>query len=44
MKKVDMSPAAVTARLRRAAELRRLCLALMKARKASPRDRRPAQP
>jgi len=34
MKKVDMSPAAVTSRLRQAAELRRLCLALMRARPA----------
>jgi hypothetical protein len=30
--KVDMSPPAITARLRRVAQLRRLCLALGKAR------------
>lgn len=39
--KVDMSPEAVTARLKSASQLRRLCLALGKAR---PVDRPVAQP
>ena len=40
MTRVDMSAKAVTARLRRVSELRRLCLSLQKAKLLSPEDQR----
>ena len=43
MIKTDMSPEAITRRLRQAFELRRLCLELGKARPA-PEANRPAEP
>ena len=39
MTKVDMSAKAVTARLRRVSELRRLCLSLQKAKLLSPGEK-----
>jgi hypothetical protein len=41
MRKVDMSSSAVTARLKRVAQLRRLCLSLQKAKLPSEESRSP---
>ncbi|MCX5896299.1 MAG: hypothetical protein NTZ51_10775 [Proteobacteria bacterium] len=41
--KVDMSPHAITVRLRRVSQLRRLCLSLGKARFAGYRPEKPEQ-